>query len=172
MTSSRLRGTVAQEPYSSAVAWHRVCAETLFTGRCLATPLRHPTKGWHVTIYIVHVLLVAYLTCSSNLCLLPMSWLNLDDRGSMTLRNVAQLLPDYTTIPEDDILNTDLFNCSKQLPFASKCKQTWKAEQYFGQNVVPACNYTANRTQHQTNIGYSFERKNKERQRNGSTLRR
>jgi hypothetical protein len=51
VTSSRLRGTVAQEPYSIAVEWHhRVCAEPLFTGRCLATPLRHPTKGWHVTI--------------------------------------------------------------------------------------------------------------------------
>jgi exonuclease III len=58
VTPSRLRGTVAQEPYSNAIVWrHHVCAETFFTGQCLATPMRHPTKGWHVTIcYTWHVL--------------------------------------------------------------------------------------------------------------------
>jgi hypothetical protein len=47
------------------------------------------------------------------------SYLNLDDRGGVTLRNVAELQPDYRTIPEDDILNTGLFNCSKKLQFVT-----------------------------------------------------
>jgi hypothetical protein len=63
------------------------------------------------------------------------SWPNLEDRGGMALRNVVKLLPDYRKIPEYDILNTDLFNRSKHLLFASKCNQIWKAEQYFGSGM-------------------------------------